>query len=180
MTKHKFICITDLEATCWDNGNGGRRQEMETIEIGSVLVETSCFEQVAEFQRFIKPVRVPILSDFCKMLTTITQDQVDRAQSFPDAFKEWIDFMNQVDDVVLASWGQYDYNQIAQDCAFHQLPFPFKEHVNIKQVVAAKMGWKPNGVRKAVNRLGLTFEGTAHRGIDDAKNIHKIVQKCYI
>lgn len=177
MTEHKFVCITDLEATCWNDGNAGKRHEMEIIEIGSVLVDAATLEVVSEFQSFIRPVRNPILSDFCKSLTTITQGQVDKAETFPIVYGKWIEWVNQVDDVVLASWGQYDLNQFIQDCTFHKELFTLP-HINLKNVVATKMGWKPKGVGKAINTLGLKFAGTPHRGIDDARNIHKIIQRC--
>lgn len=175
----KYLCVTDLEATCWDNGNVGKRHEMETIEIGSVLINAETLQKVSEFQNFIKPVRNPVLSDFCKSLTTITQDQVNGAESFPVVFTKWLNWMNQVDTPVLASWGRYDYNQLLQDCTFHSIAFPFTDHVNIKNVVAEKMRWRPQGVSKALARLGFKFEGTAHRGIDDARNIHRIIKKVY-
>ena len=36
---------------------------------------------------------------------------------------------------------------------------------------------KRYGVGAALKKLGLEFEGTAHRGIDDAKNIARIYAK---
>jgi len=52
---------------------------MEIIEIGAVMVEAQGLTVIDEFQTFIKPVRYPILTEFCKSLTSITQEQVDQA-----------------------------------------------------------------------------------------------------
>lgn len=180
LTESKYICITDFEATCWDN-DPIKRREMEIIEIGSVLVETSTLKIVAEYDRFVKPVRNPVLTDFCKSLTTIKQEQVDKAEPFPLVLKQWVDWMGNRNHITFASWGRYDYNQLIQDCNYHRtfIPIFVWPNVNIKTSVADKLNCKPKGVGSMLDKLGIKFEGIPHRGIDDAKNILKIVQKVY-
>lgn len=66
---------------------------MEIIEIGAVLVERDQLQIIDEFQTFIKPTKNPILTDFCKELTSITQKDIDSAPIFPIAiaeFKNWL------------------------------------------------------------------------------------------
>ncbi|MFN8888672.1 MAG: exonuclease domain-containing protein, partial [Cyclobacteriaceae bacterium] len=70
--------IFDLEATCWE---GFDKSQNETIEIGALKVNDNR-EIVSEFSSFIKPLKNPILSDFCKQLTSIQQEDVDQAQHF--------------------------------------------------------------------------------------------------
>jgi inhibitor of KinA sporulation pathway (predicted exonuclease) len=70
--KYNHILVVDLEATCCDTKSIPRHQ-METIEIGAVMVVRETLEIVDEFQTFIKPVRHPILTKFCLELTSITQ-----------------------------------------------------------------------------------------------------------
>ena len=82
--------IVDLEATCQENN---RDFENEIIEIGAVKLNDS-FKYVDEFDIFVKPKLNPILSDFCKNLTSIKQEDVDGAVSFTEAldkFIYWID-----------------------------------------------------------------------------------------
>lgn len=181
-TLRPVLCIVDFEATCWGDGNRGKREEMEIIEIGAVLAESSGLRKLAEFQSFIKPVRNPVLSDFCRALTSIEQRDVDRAPEFPAVmakFSAWLGDGRDSRDVEFSSWGQYDFNQLRQDCDYHRQPWPFftDSHINLKKRVAEKLGWSEKGVHKAMDRLGMKFEGTAHRGIDDARNILRIVQK---
>jgi inhibitor of KinA sporulation pathway (predicted exonuclease) len=183
----RFLCVTDFEATCWENhkapapGGGWVEPPMEIIEMGCVLADAETLKKVSEFQTFVRPVRTTTLSDFCMFLTTIRQEDVDRAPEFPEAltvWMRWLDGLVQRSEVTFASWGRYDYNQLTQDCQYHGVKFPFwTEHTNLKTAVAEKKGWKPQGVGKALRRLGLEFEGTAHRGLDDAKNILRIAQK---
>lgn len=53
--------------------------QMETIEIGLVVIDLETLEIVDEFQRFVRPRINPILTDFCKSLTSIQQADEDGA-----------------------------------------------------------------------------------------------------
>ena len=76
--------VVDLEATCDERGRLPR-EEMETIEIGAVLIDgallmkSGALESRGEFQCFIRPIRHPVLSEFCRQLTSIRQEDVDQA-----------------------------------------------------------------------------------------------------
>lgn len=86
-----YYCVVDLEATCDDQAlRAVPHEEMETIEIGAVMVAGTTLVSVDEFQAFVRPVRHPQLSAFCTKLTTITQQQVDQAGLFPDVFGEFL------------------------------------------------------------------------------------------
>ena len=85
------LCLViDVEATTSDDGSLPKR-EMETIEIGAVLVDLATLATVDEHQTFVRPVRHPRLHPFCTRLTTITQDMVDAAPLFPDALRATCD-----------------------------------------------------------------------------------------
>ena len=154
---------------------------MEIIEIGALMQDTKTFEVHGEFQSFIKPVRHRALTDFCKQLTTISQAQVDSAPQFLAAMKSVTDWLADFEDYVFCSWGNYDRNQINQDCEFHNTTSPFgEEHINIKKEVAETLGVKKQmGISGALKRLHMDFVGTPHRGIDDVRNIARIVQKVW-
>jgi len=68
--------IIDLEATT-DEG-GWPVTEMEIIEIGVSLVNRQGRE-LDHFQRFVRPLRRPLLTPFCRQLTHITQANIDAA-----------------------------------------------------------------------------------------------------
>ncbi len=173
-TPHYYL-IVDLEATCCDKGTVPRH-EMEIIEIGAVTLNRETWEIDSEFQQFIQPVRHPKLTAFCTELTSIHQEDVDEAPKFIEVisgFKEWIDlFPNHI----FCSWGNYDKKQFIQDCAFHNVPYPFSsQHINIKEEFSKYLGMsKKFGMAQALNELGIELQGTHHRGIDDARNIASI------
>ncbi len=171
-----YFLIVDLEATCSNDGTIPSH-EMEIIEIGAVMLNRSNWEIDSEYQQFIKPVRHPKLTDFCTELTTITQQDVNTALTFPlviPDFKQWID---SYPNNIFCSWGNYDKKQFIQDCEFHNLVYPFgSEHRNIKKEFSLYAGdnKKRFGMAQALKHLGIKLQGTHHRGIDDARNIAAI------
>jgi len=170
-----FYLVIDLEATCDDHG-AVPKHEMEIIEVGAVLVEAHALAPVGEFQTFIKPVRHPTLTPFCTGLTTITQAEVDGGQSFPDAMLALRRFVGER-EVTFGSWGDYDRKQFDQDAGYHRVALPFlARHVNLKKAFSATLGErKLFGMAQALPRVGLSLVGTHHRGIDDARNIARLL-----
>ena len=166
--------IVDLEATCCEHDEFPR-SEMEIIEIGACAVEGGG-EVISEFQSFVRPIRNPILTDFCKTLTSITQDQVDAAPIFPKVLEAFTDWLGQYTTALFCSWGEYDAKQLRQDCRFHEVEFPFgDQHVNVKAEFSKVLGTRKRfGVGQALRRSGLEFKGTPHRGIDDARSIARL------
>jgi inhibitor of KinA sporulation pathway (predicted exonuclease) len=134
-------------------------------------------KKIKEYSSFVRPVRNPILSDFCTTLTTITQVEVDSAGIFPIVFAEFLSWIGNTDNILIGSWGAYDLKQLDQDCYFHKIKNPFKDrHINLKKRFSELHDVKKFGMKGALKALGLEIEGTHHRGIDDANNIFRICQ----
>ena len=173
---YKHIMIVDLEATCC-NRKSIPRHEMEIIEIGAVMVSRRNLQQISEFQTFVNPVRHPQLTGFCNELTSITQSDVNSAPGFSEALDAFYDWLNGYEDYVFCSWGGYDKNQFLQDCQYHGIEFPVKaKHVNIKKLFSENLNLRRNyGMAGALRYAGISLEGTHHRGIDDARNMAKLL-----
>ena len=185
----KYI-VFDLEATCWENKEqrpvipGIGKAPMEIIEIGAVCVDEEG-QVCSEFSEFIHPVIVPTLSDFCKKLTSITQEDVDNAWPFKVVIRKfawWImqNLRDPEEEAVLCSWGHYDKKQLTQDIKYHkedELLVLLQGHFSIKHQHGALVNKKPMGMAQALQLENLELTGTHHRGIDDARNIVKIFNK---
>lgn len=167
--------IVDLEATCCERGTIAR-DEMEIIEIGAVALAGNGPVVLDEYQSFVRPVRNPVLTEFCRELTSITQEMVNLSRDFNIVITEFTNWVNSFDNSVFCSWGEYDKKQFEQDCRFHDIQYPFtEEHINIKKKFANNMGFKKGvGLGKALNKVNMQLVGTAHRGIDDARNMASI------
>ncbi|MEO0685007.1 MAG: 3'-5' exonuclease [Cyanobacteria bacterium J06649_11] len=169
--------VFDLEATCWDQWS---RADNETIEIGAILIKNKLV--ISTFQEFIKPLKYPILSDFCQELTSIKQEDVNQARYFYEViedFKRWI--QSDEDDYVLCSWGYYDRRQFESDCLASGLETEWlTSHISLKhQYQKINNLRRAIGMKRALEMENFQLEGAHHRGIDDAKNISKIFMKYY-
>lgn len=172
-----YSIIVDLEATCCD-GRSFPRQEMEIIEIGAVAVESRTAKILDEFQSFVRPIRNPVLTDFCQKLTSITHEQVASAPEYPQVIKDFGRWLENYPSQDFCSWGAYDKGQFEQDCRYHKVPYPFPgPHRNLKiEFSKHRRENRRYGLAGALRTLGFSFEGTHHRGIDDARNIARIYQ----
>ena len=176
LPKYSYYLVIDLEATCCDLKSISRR-EMEIIEIGAVMVNFQDLKVIDEFQVFIQPIRHPVLTPFCCELTKISQDDVDNAPLFPEAISKFKNWLYQYNNFVFCSWGDYDRKQFEQDCQFHKVSYPFSsKHINLKQEFTnAQNLRKKLGMKQALEYVNLPLDGTHHRGIDDARNIAKLL-----
>ncbi len=153
----------------------------ETIEIGALKINRYG-ELLGSFNRFVRPVIHPVLSLFCRRLTTIDQISVNRAALFPEVVEDFMEWVGVYDgeDYLLCSWGSFDKNQLIQDCRLHRLEddwiAPF--HLNLRGQYHELRGWKKyKALKKVVELEGFDFTGTNHRGISDAENLSKVFIK---
>lgn len=172
-TNPRYYVVVDLEATC-DEHHAIPREETEIIEIGAVLVDGPSLRPVAELQTFVRPTLHTRLTAFCTKLTTITQADVDHAPLFPDAAARLAAFGA---NALFCSWGKYDKTQLARDAGRHGIPSPLgPDHMNIKEeFTRARSLGRGIGIDAALANVGLTLLGTHHRGIDDARNIARLL-----
>src|SRR6185369_485921 len=90
--------ILDLEATCWQGNAMDRRSEI--IELAAFRIN-GYGEWIDNFQSFIRPVDHPRLSAYCTELTTITQEQVNKAKTFNHVFQSFQEWLEQEDSAQL-------------------------------------------------------------------------------
>lgn len=165
-----IFLIVDLEGTCCDDGSIPDN-ERETIEIGSVIFKE---EIIGKFSTLVKPIRHPILTEFCRELTGIDQNELAKANGFRDAFASFISWTQEYGEAIFSSWGRYDPQQFNRDCVYHKIKYPFMDHVDLAGKFSKKTG-RRKGHRGAMKILGITPEGDHHRGLSDAVNIAKMI-----
>lgn len=169
------ILICDVESTCFRISGVSYSGTSEIIEIGACIIDND-INIVSEFDRFIRPVKHPILSSFCKELTSIKQSDVDGAETFPVMIEEFKKYISDNGILVWSSWGNYDFNVMLYDCYRYGVIFPFLQHLNLKVEVGELGKTRHHGVESTILELGLKFDGTHHRGIDDVRNVVRILR----
>lgn len=168
------ILVIDVESTCWD-GEPPEGEESEIIEIGLCLVDVDSLKRIGKHSILVKPQRSTI-SAFCTELTTLTPEMFADAGTLADAIKRLKkEFASK--DRLWASWGDYDRRQFERVCQSAGVGYPFGlTHLNVKTLFAVSLGLNHEvGLDGAYNKLGMTMEGTHHRGDDDAWNIADVL-----
>lgn len=175
--QNAFVII-DLESTCDPDGQIPRH-EIEIIEIGAVVgvISPTGFKASGVFQEYVRPQINPKLTPLCTELTGIEQSTVDSSSTLQEALvalKAWLDCYNILG---WGSWGKFDFTQISMETDAKDLTNPFTQikHLNLKQLFARCHKHRV-GLARAVSMTGLEFEGSHHSGLDDSRNIARILE----
>jgi len=169
--------VIDLEATTEEGG--WPLEEMEIIEIGACLVAGNG-QEIGHFQRFVRPLRRPLLTRFCRELTHIEQAEVDSAQGLAAVWPEFERWLGGYAGELLGwvSWGDYDRQQLELEWQRNGLSSALQqvEHLNLKQRFAqARQLRRPVGLKSALQLAGMQFHGTQHRALEDARNTARLL-----
>lgn len=167
------LLVVDLEATCWDNpyNYAPVGQQREIIEVGICQLDLQTLERSRKKSILVRPTESTV-SDFCTELTSLTDEKLNEEgvtfekahkilrKEYGSRNKPW------------ASWGAWDQTMMHVQCERRNLEYPFHPyHVNISAEFFINTGRRRTvGLRKAMRCLDLEFEGTHHRGDDDAWN----------
>ncbi|EFC50098.1 predicted protein, partial [Naegleria gruberi] len=190
----KYICVLDFEAVFADDCKTNRNYDMEIIEFPSVLLKFESEKQlvvVDEIQNYVKTRRIPKINEECTKLTGITQEMVESGVSFEEALKrhnEWL--MSHLgekptkDNILMATCGDWDLKTMIPHQVFFEkqtislIGSHFTQWCNVKDVFAKFYNMeKVNGMLTMLNALKLPLLGKHHSGIDDCKNIARVVCK---
>lgn len=169
--------IIDLECTC-DSPKNLPKDEIEIIEIGAVVgsLTRAGFDFLDRKQIYVKPCIHTRLTTFCTGLTGIEQSVIDSSEGLREVVPLLENWLQKYSPVGWGSWGKFDFNQVRNEFESKGIENPLSQidHINIKQGFARKHGHRV-GLERALSIIDLEFQGRAHSGIDDAKNIGNIL-----
>jgi len=186
---YDFFLVIDFEATC--EGRNLTEYPHEIIEFPGVLVDGRTGQLVDSWREFVKPVINSELSEFCISLTGIRQETVDLADTFPkvlDRFNAWLEThsLGLTHTFALVTDGPFDVGRFLR-LACHQtglaVPVWAERWVNLRKGFAnfykasTTNHLKLPGLQTMLDKLDLEFEGNPHSGLDDAKNIARVVSR---
>jgi inhibitor of KinA sporulation pathway (predicted exonuclease) len=172
----ELLLVVDLEATCW-LGHPPEGQLSEIIEIGISAVDLFTAEIISTHTALVIPTHSEI-SAFCTELTHITPELIaEQGMSFEDAC-EWLIEDYHSDRRLWGSWGAWDMKTFKAQCEARGVPYPFSaHHVNLRSAFTKQSKRHPGGgLIKVLEGVELGFEGTPHRGIDDAYNTARLMR----
>jgi 3'-5' exoribonuclease 1 len=170
------LIVFDLEATCWEPEEPDR---VEVLEIGAVEIDPHSGEPVPmrEFSEIVRPTDTPALSDFCLSLIPIAQSEVDSAVTFAAVFARFTTWLGPK-RFWLGSWGPFDREMLDSECRRRRLAMPagFAGHIDLRRQFARWKHTRAPGLKAAMAAVGLPMVGTAHRALDDARNLGSLTR----
>lgn len=143
---------------------------------------------VAEFQQYVMPTENPVLSQFCKSLTGISQNQVDNGVPLGTClmmFQKWLNIQTlfhsiSQDRCIFVTWSDWDLGMcLRQECRRKNLILAkmFKKWIDVRALYKEHYMRTPKGLLHSLMEIGLDFEGTPHCGLHDARNTAKLVER---
>ncbi|XP_062196750.1 uncharacterized protein LOC133899718 [Phragmites australis] len=179
LQEFQYFVVIDFEATC-DKVNNPFPQEI--IEFPSVLVNSATGHLEASFQTYVRPTYHQFLTDFCKELTGIQQIQVDRGVPLSEALlmhDKWLEDKGiKNTNFAIVTWSNWDCRiMLESECRFKRIRKPpyFNRWINLKVPFHEVFGDVRCNLKEAVQLAGLTWEGRAHCGLDDARNTARLL-----
>lgn len=180
--KIDYFLVLDFEGV--NNKHLGGPDIMEIIEFPVVKVNATTFTTEAIFHTYVQPTIHPTLNPVCTEITGITQEMVDGQPKLPevlDMLDKWMISEKLVDKDVTTCFvtcGNWDLHIcLPVQCQYQHLKYPdyLRRWVNIKDLFERIEGKKAYGMAGMLKDLGLKLDGRHHSGIDDSKNIAKIL-----
>jgi inhibitor of KinA sporulation pathway (predicted exonuclease) len=175
----RFVVI-DFEATCDEPHNA---DPQEIIEFPAVVVDPGGPSDGSEFHTHVRPVAHPRLPAFCTRLTGISQSQVDAAPAFPEVLNAFSDWWRDAagDDALAVTCGDWDLGSLLpRQCAQLRLAIPAwaDRWANLKRLYEWHFPGATDRAHLAdiATSLGVQLEGRLHSGIDDARNIARVLR----
>ncbi|ACL76534.1 3'-5' exonuclease [Ruminiclostridium cellulolyticum] len=180
-----MLIFVDFEATCWDKNEKYKQPHAEIIEIGAVATGKD-LKEIGKFSAVVKPTIEPLLSDYCKELTGLSQTDVENGIEFNraiDLFYQWIIQYQDTDTPILYTWGNYDGFLLKRNLRRHRnknkdfLKIIQKGGVaNLQEkfLEFTKLPCSSCSLTKALQIIGEDYRGIKHRSINDAANMIKL------
>uniref|UniRef100_A0A453EJU8 Exonuclease domain-containing protein n=1 Tax=Aegilops tauschii subsp. strangulata TaxID=200361 RepID=A0A453EJU8_AEGTS len=181
-----FFLVVDFEATCQKDA---RIYPQEIIEFPAVLVDAATGRLESAFRRYIRPKHHPVLTQFCRDLTGIRQEDVDGGVDLGQALRlhdAWLEAATTGvgtkrcgGRLAVVTWGDWDCRTMLEfECRFKGIEKPsyFDRWINLRAPFQAALGGGGRvNLQEAVRAAGLDWEGRLHCELDDARNTARLL-----
>ena len=152
----------------------------EILSIGCVIYHTKT-KKTYTFYRTCKPVYEKKLSNRCKNITHLTQEEIDASQPFPLVLKEFQHFLKEHQAKYLVVWGNSDLPSFLTSIAYNKMSLKYKDWFNtymldIQPIISiiideTRMQISLQDMKKYYHIEGIVN----HQALDDAMDLKNIV-----
>lgn len=152
----------------------------EIIQIGAVKLNRD-LNQIATFNKLIKPTYYNTIHPYIKELTGIVEADLRNVEDFKVVFSEFLEFIGD-EPYITCTWGNSDIKELYKNIKFHNIKsFPYPQsYIDIQEGASKyfrlKRGQKI-GLKRAVTNLNLTSSEDFHNAFKDALYTSKVFKK---
>lgn len=154
----------------------------EVIQIGALKLDEN-LNSISTFNSFVKPTLYHEIHPYVESLTNITSEKVNSSRTFPEIYKDFLDFIGD-EDYVLCTWGSADIKELIKNIDFHKLKdnlIPCK-HIDVQKLASIYTKTPKGmriGLRTAIDFFQITIEGDFHDAFNDAFYTAEVFKKLY-
>lgn len=164
--------------------NGMHTEEIpmgEIIEIGAVILNEE-FEIIDKYSTYIKPDNLKV-SQGVQRLTSITEEKLVKAPNIKEALENLLQITPDINNTTLYTWSDSDTNAI--ECELNSKNIQIKgvkrlcnNYIDIQEIFGERVGIENRiNLTKALNMIGLEFNGKEHGALADAINTAQILKE---
>ena len=139
----------------------------EIIQIGAVKLNDS-LSICESFDTIVRPIYYTQMNTKVKRLTGISQDDIERGESFVSAYRRFLEFCGE--EFCFLTWGGDDIGILISNMAIHKIPTnPFPNTYNLQRIYGRQIlkTKKQMSLESAVQTLGEP-PYRAHNALSDA------------
>lgn len=173
-----YKLVIDLEM------NGMHTEEIpmgEIIEIGAVILDEE-FEIIDKYSTYIKPDNLKV-SQGVQRLTSITEEKLVKAPNIKEALENLLQITPDINNTTLYTLSDSDTNAI--ECELNSKSIQIKDikrlcsnFIDIQEIFGERVGIENRiNLTKALNMIGLEFNGKEHGALADAINTAQILKE---
>ena len=180
MTSDKNFLIADFEFTTFDTPFGRPRGFFpEIIEAGAVLLSADLSDMQKVYQTFVKPRLFPKLSDACKNIAMLTQEDINQGIDWAEAMQKLAEYYT-AGQTWLVAWGDADWEVIQNNCSKYKLECPFLAEDYLDLALAYRQYYAKDrtlSLQHAIAEQNIEREGHYHLALDDAFNTGLLLRR---
>lgn len=187
--------ILDLEMTCDGRQEGKkfiddgrmRHAQREIISVGFIVADKN-FSVKENFQSFVKPARNPILTEYCKNLTGITQAEVDGGKICNEVFGDIAKICRKFSVEIILTFDTFDKAGVINSAQFcKKADEPYKNMyvisqkiLDVKPIILSAVNndnKKRLSLSKISQMLQIENDAAKHNALNDALLLSKICKR---
>lgn len=149
----------------------------EIIQIGAVKLSENK-EKTGVFECIIKPVSLTSMNRMIKQLTGITDEMLDKGESFEHAIERFKDFCGE--DYVILIWGYDDIRILKSNLVFHGLDTSWlPANYNLQLIFAHQAGLEKRqySLSFALEHFEIEIDEKLHDALNDAEYTAMVCEK---